>query len=150
MANALRHIAPFGELNRFEPFRNLDEIFNSFRLMPSIGNMEMMEPRIKIDVTENDDAYIVKADAPGVSKEEIQVGIEGNQVTIEFEVKKETEEKEEGKVIRSERYIGRQARSFSLAQEVDESRAEACYNNGVLQLTLPKKPGSSKKMLAVS
>lgn len=150
MANALRHIAPFGELIRFEPFRNLDEIFNSFRLMPSVSNMEMMEPRIKIDVTETDDAYIVKADAPGVSKEAIQVGIEGNQVTIEFEIKEEAEEKEKGKTIRSERYAGYQSRSFSLAQEVDESRAEASYTNGVLRLTLPKKPGSSKKMLAVS
>ena len=150
MANALRHIAPFGELSRFEPFRNLDEIFNSFRLMPSVSNMEMMEPRIKIDVTETDDAYIVKADAPGVSKEAIQVGIEGNQVTIEFEIKEEAEEKEKGKTIRSERYVGYQSRSFSLAQEVDESRAEASYTNGVLRLTLPKKPGSSKKMLAVS
>ena len=63
---------------------------------------------------------------------------------------KETEEKKEGKVIRSERYVGRQSRSFSLAQDVDETRAEAKHTNGVLQLTLPKKPGSSKKMLSVT
>lgn len=150
MANNLRRIVPFGELSRFEPFRNLDEIFNSFRMMPSLGNMDMVEPRIKIDVNETDDAYIVKADAPGVTKEDIQVSVEGNQVTIELEIKKETEEKEEGKVIRSERYVGRQSRSFSLSQDVDESKAEAKYTDGVLQLTLPKKPGSSKKMLPVS
>ncbi len=150
MANNLRRIAPFGELSRFEPFRNLDEIFNSFRMMPSLGNMDVVEPKIRIDVNETDDAYIVKADAPGVSKEDIQVGVEGNQVTIEFEIKKETEEKEEGKIIRSERYVGRQSRSFSLAQDVDESKAEARYTDGVLQLTLPKKPGSSKKMLSIS
>ncbi|WAW10841.1 Hsp20 family protein [Oxalobacter vibrioformis] len=150
MANNLRRIAPFGELTRFEPFRNLDEIFNSFRMMPSMGNMDMVEPRIKIDVNETDDAYVVKADAPGVSKEDIHVSVEGNQVTIEFEIKKESEEKEEGKVIRTERYVGKQSRSFSLAQDVDESKAEARYADGVLQLTLPKKPGSSRKMLSVS
>ncbi|MCL1886833.1 MAG: Hsp20 family protein [Betaproteobacteria bacterium] len=150
MANNLRRIAPFGELSRFEPFRNLDEIFNNFRLMPSLGNMEMVEPRIKIDVNETDDAYIVKADTPGIAKDDIHVSVEGNQVTIEFEIKKETEEKEEGKIIRSERYVGQQSRSFSLAHEVDESKAEAKYTNGVLQLTLPKKPGSSKKTLLVS
>ncbi|NLC23882.1 MAG: Hsp20/alpha crystallin family protein [Oxalobacter sp.] len=150
MANNLRRIAPFGELTRFEPFRNLDEIFNSFRMMPSMGNMDMVEPRIKIDVNETDDAYVVKADAPGVSKEDIHVSVEGNQVSIEFEIKKESEEKEEGKVIRTERYVGKQSRSFSLAQDVDESKAEARYTDGVLQLTLPKKPGSSRKMLSVS
>lgn len=149
MANNLR-IAPFGELSRFEPFRNLDEIFNSFRMMPSWSNMEIVEPKIKIDVEETDDAYMVKADAPGVAKEDIRVSIEGNLVSIEFEVKKETEEKKEGKVIRCERYVGQQSRSFSLAQDVDESRAEAKYTDGVLQLTLPKKPGSAKKMLAIT
>ncbi len=150
MSNSLRRMAPFGELGRFEPFRNLDEMFNSFRLMPSMGNMEFIEPRIKIDVTETDDAFIIKADAPGVSKEDIQVGIEGNQITIEFDVKQESEEIKEGKVIRSERYVGRQSRSFSLAQDVDESKSEAKYKDGVLHLMLPKKANSSKKMLSIS
>jgi len=150
MANSLRRIAPFGELSRYEPFRNLDEMFSSFRLMPSMGNMEIMEPRIKIDVTETDDAYMIKADAPGVSKEDILVGVEGNQVTIEFDIKKESEETKNGKLIRSERYTGRQSRSFSLAQDVDESKSEAKYTNGVLELILPKKADSSKKMLSIS
>ncbi|MDR0934466.1 MAG: Hsp20/alpha crystallin family protein [Burkholderiaceae bacterium] len=150
MSNHLKRIAPFGELSRFEPFRNLDEIFNGFRLMPAAGNMEIVEPKIRIDVSETDDAYVVKADAPGVAKEDIQVSVDGNLVTIEFEIKKETEEKEKGKVIRSERYIGRQSRSFSLAQDVDENTSKARYNNGVLELTLPKKAASSKKMLSVS
>lgn len=150
MANNLRRIVPFSEASRFEPFRNFDEIFNSFRLMPSVGNMEIMEPRIKIDVMETDQAYIIKADVPGVPKEDIQVCVDGNEVTIEFNVKKESEENENLKVIRSERYIGRQSRSFSLAQDVDEANAEAKYTNGVLQLTLPKKQGYSKTMLSVS
>ncbi|MDR1310395.1 MAG: Hsp20 family protein [Burkholderiaceae bacterium] len=148
MTNPIRRINPFGELSRFEPFRNIDEIFNSFRL-PSWGNMEVVEPRIKIDVSETDTAYLVKADAPGISKDDIRVSVEGSQVTIEFEIKKDTEEKEGEKVIRSERYYGHQSRSFSLAQDVDESKAEARYIDGVLSLVLPKKTGGTRKMLTI-
>ena len=108
------------------------------------------EPRIKIDVSETDDAYVVKADAPGVSKEDIKVTVEGNFVTIEYELKKEENREENGKTVRNERYYGMQSRSFALAQEVDESRAEAMYRDGVLELKLPKKPGSTKTRLAVN
>ncbi len=150
MQNSLRRITPLSELTRFEPFRNLDEIFNGFRLMPSISNMEIIEPRIKIDVMETEEAYIIKADAPGVEKEDILVSVDGNQITIEFDVKTEKDETKEGKVVRSERYVGRQSRSFSLAKDVDESRSEAKYINGVLELILPKKADSSKKLLSIS
>ena len=101
-------------------------------------------------ITETDDAYMIKADAPGVSKEDIMVSVEGNLITIEFEIKKESEETKEGKVIRSERYVGRQSRSFSLAHEVDDTKSEAKYSNGVLHLKLPKKTDSAKKMLSIS
>ena len=62
----------------------------------------------------------VKADAPGVSKEDIKVTVEGNFVTIEYELKKEENREENGKTVRNERYYGMQSRSFALAQEVDE------------------------------
>ena len=75
---------------------------------------------------------------------------EGNFVTIEYELKKEENREENGKTVRNERYYGMQSRSFALAQEVDESRAEAMYRDGVLELKLPKKPGSTKTRLAVN
>ena len=125
------------------------EMFKDFRLAPSWGAVEG-EPRIKMDVTETDKAYTVKADIPGVNKEDIKVTVEGNQVSISVEVKKEQEEKKDGNVIRSERYYGRQYRSFALGQDVDDSTAEAKYNNGVLELTLPKKAGKASKQLSVS
>jgi HSP20 family protein len=146
MANNLMRFNPFGDMS---PWKNLEEMFKDFRLAPSWGAVEG-EPRIKMDVTETDKAYIVKADIPGVNKEDIKVTVEGNQVSISVEVKKEQEEKMDGNVIRSERYFGRQYRSFSLGQDVDDSTAEAKYNNGVLELTLPKKAGKASKQLSVS
>ena len=149
MANNLPNIHPFNEISRFEPMRNMDDFFNNFRLSAPWSSWEP-EPRIKIDVSETDDAYVVKADAPGVSKEDLKVTVEGNFVTIEYELKKEENREENGKTVRNERYYGMQSRSFALAQEVDESRAEAMYRDGVLELKLPKKPGSTKTRLAVN
>jgi len=149
MANNLSNFNPFSEISRFEPMRNMDEFFNNFRLTAPWSSWEP-EPRIKMDVSETDDAYIVKADAPGVPKDDIKVTVEGNFVTIEYEMKKEENKEENGKIVRSERYYGVQSRSFALAQEVDESKAEATYKDGVLELRLPKKPGSTKTQLTVN
>ena len=148
MANNLSNFNPFNEISRFEPLRNLDEFFNNYRLATPWSSWEA-EPRIKIDVSETNDDYLVKADAPGVAKDDIKVTVEGNFVTIEFDVKKETEEKEKGKTVRCERYYGTQSRSFALAQDIDESKAKATYKDGVLELTLPKKPSSAKTQLTI-
>lgn len=148
MANNLMRFNPFGDLTRFEPWKNIEEMFKDFRLAPTWGAMEA-EPRNKMDVSETDKDYIVKADIPGVNKDDIKVTVEGNMVSISVEVKKDKEEKKEGNVIRSERYYGRQYRSFTLGQEVDESKAEAKYTNGVLELSLPKKPGKTSKQISI-
>jgi HSP20 family protein len=102
-----------------------------------------------LDVKENDNAYTVHADIPGVKKEDIHVTIEGNMVSISAEKKTEKEEKEGEKVLRSERFIGKVSRSFSLGSDVDESNAQARYNDGVLELTLPKKAASASKKVAI-
>ena len=67
------------------------------------------------------------------------MSIDGNQVSISAEVKSEKEEKQGEKVLRSERYYGKVYRAFSLAQEVDQENAKAKYENGVLELILPKR-----------
>jgi HSP20 family protein len=105
--------------------------------------------QIKMDVKEDDQAYTVHADIPGVKKEDIHVSIEGNQVSISAETRVEKEEKKGEKVLRSERYVGKVARSFTLANEVDEAKAQAKYNDGVLELTLPKKAVSAARKLAI-
>jgi HSP20 family protein len=70
-------------------------------------------------------------------------------VSISAEVKEEKEQKEGARVIRSERYYGSVSRSFSLGQDVDEKTAKAKYTDGVLELTLPKKTGSSPGKIVV-
>lgn len=147
MANITR-FDPFRELARFDPFRDMGDFFPGFTLRPVLRDIGV-EPQIKLDVAEADKAYTVKAEIPGVKKEDIQVSIEGNQVSISAEVKQEKEEKEGKKLVRSERYYGRQYRSFSLAHDIDESKAEAEYKDGVLQLTLPKKSNGEVKKIAV-
>ena len=82
-------------------------------------------------------------------KDEIQVSIDGNVVSLNAEVKRESEQQADGKVIHSERYYGRVARNFSLGSEIDEAQAQAKYTDGVLELTLPKKAMASAKTLTI-
>ena len=107
------------------------------------------EVQIRIDVNENDKAYSVHADIPGVNKDDIKVDIDGNMVSIRAEVKKSSEGKDGDKVLRSERYAGMTQRSFTLPLEIDAAAAVAKYDSGVLDLTLPKKAGAGAKTLTV-
>lgn len=144
MANLTR-FDPFRELARFEPFGDMDDWFRKMALRPFLREGMEIGPQIKMDVKEVEGKYLVNAEIPGVNKDDIHVTIDGNRVSISAEVKKEKEEKEGERVIRSERSYGMASRSFSLADEVDQSQVQAKYSNGVLELTLPKKPGSSSR-----
>jgi HSP20 family protein len=104
---------------------------------------------MRVDVSEAGDAYTVKADLPGVPKDAIHVDIDGNRVTIRAEVKRESEQKEGERVLRSERYCGAFARSFALTDEIDEDKAGAKFDNGVLELTLPKKAVAGARRLSI-
>jgi HSP20 family protein len=86
---------------------------------------------------------------PGVKKEEIQITINGNEVAVSAEVKQEKIVKNGDTVLRAERFYGTIQRAFSLGQEVDEASAKAKYNDGILELTLPKKAAAAAKRLAV-
>jgi HSP20 family protein len=144
MANITR-FDPFGDVTSF-----FDDLSKGFFLRPlSLGQMPELPTRIKVDVKEDDAAYTVHAEIPGVRKEDIQVSLEGNQVSISSEVKKETEEKKGERVVHSERYFGKVTRSFTLGQEVDPAGATAKYSEGVLELKLPKKATAAAKKLTV-
>lgn len=141
-------------LARFNPFSELrdpfsDDFFKGFALRPVYRMMEG-EPQMRLDLSEDDRHFFVKAEIPGVRKEDIKVSVDGNQVSVSAEVKKEKEEKEGSKVIRSERYYGSVARSFTLGENVDQSAAQAKYEDGVLQLILPKKPNGQSHMLKIA
>jgi HSP20 family protein len=137
-------------LLRYEPLTGrLDGLFNDF-LRPSIAWEGASAPApIRVDVRENPAAYTVLADVAGVKKEDIQVDIEGNEVQISAEVKRESENKEGERVLRAERFLGKTARRFALPQEIDETKAEARYADGVLELTLPKKTSVAGRRVAI-
>ncbi len=116
---------------------------------PVAGEAGADVPRIRIDVEEKDKTYLVKADIPGVKKEDINIRIEGNRVQIEAETRQEKEVKEKGRVIRSERHFGTASRTFTLAHDINESKATAKYENGVLLLELPMQESTVSKRLTV-
>jgi HSP20 family protein len=147
MANIKRY-DPLSEIVRFDPFLDMTDLFPAGRLRSLFREMPA-EPEIRMDVTEDEKAYYVKADIPGVSKDDIHVDIDGGRVSVTAEVKKEKEEKKGTTVLRTERYYGQQYRSFTLRQDVDEAKAEAKYADGVLELTLPKKVAGDVKRIAV-
>jgi len=134
------------DLLEMEPVENLSRNW----MRPWRGELAQSAPQIKVDVSELDGSYKVKAEIPGVKKEDIDVRIDCDQVTISAEVKKENQEKKDGRVLRLERRYGYASRSFSLDREVDEAKSTAKYENGILELTLPKKTGSTTKRLAIS
>jgi HSP20 family protein len=135
-------------LSLYQPFADsaIDDLFRGF-FKPV--RAERAPVSIKLDVAEKDGAYIVRAEIPGVSKDDIQVSIEGNQVTIGAEVKRETERKDGERVLHAERYVGSAFRSFSLPAELDEAASGAKYENGVLELTLAKKPALAGRKLTI-
>lgn len=137
-------------LTRYDPFETgiepFDDLFRGF-FRPVRMDREL--PQFKMDVKENEKAYTVHADLPGVKKEDIHVSIEGNTVAISAETRSESEQKEGEKVLKRERSYGKVYRSFSLGADIDEASATARYNDGVLELVLPKKVAAASKRLAV-
>ncbi|MCX8145451.1 MAG: Hsp20/alpha crystallin family protein [Azovibrio sp.] len=136
-------------ITRFDPF---DELLRGFFIRPmdlKAGEAGMTPPSIRMDVKEQENAYVVHAELPGVKKEDIHVTVDGNQVSITAEVRQENEEKEGERVLRAERYFGKVSRSFQLAQDIDDTQAVAKFNDGILELTLPKRAVTSTKRLAI-
>ncbi len=125
------------------------ELTPGFYVRPLHGDSLPTPTQIKIDVKETDQGYAVQAEVPGVSKEDIQVSIDGNVVTLSAEVKQSDSQTDEGKLLRSERYYGAVSRSFQLPADIDQETAKAKYDNGVLTLTLPRKKSGASQRLAI-
>ena len=138
-------------IQRFDPFNELvDDLFKGFLVRPVAydGRTEAL-PRMKVDVVEKNGAYLVTAELAGVRKEDINVSIDGAQVTLEAEVKREKEVSKDERVLHSERVFGKVTRSFTLPQEVDEAKADAKFRDGVLELTLPKRAAAQRKSITI-
>jgi HSP20 family protein len=139
-------------ITQYDPFHDVvDDLFRGFFVRPvSYDTRGALETsRLKVDVTEKNGAYQVVADLPGVKKEDIHVAIDGAQVTLTAEIKREKEATEGERVLHTERSFGKVTRSFSLPQELDEEKAQAKFRDGVLELTLPKKVAAARKAITI-
>jgi HSP20 family protein len=128
----------------------LDDLFRGFFVRPvGLNNNAERAGLITLDVAEKDNTYFVTAEIPGVKKEDIKISIDGPQVSICAERNGASELKDGERMLLKERHSGKVARSIELAQDIDEDRAEARFNDGVLELTLPKKAPVSARQLAI-
>jgi HSP20 family protein len=148
MANITR-FKPINDLPWIDPFSDFDNLFKGFMVRPLFQGANGA-PQMKLEVSEDDKAFTVKAEIPGVKKEDIHISVDGNLVSISAEVKKETEQKEGKKLVHSERYYGHVSRSFTLDSEVEQGAAQAKYADGVLEAVLPKRKGTAATQIAVS
>jgi len=137
-------------ITRYNPFEDFFQDFGKGFWLKPLPFPAGTELKMKIDVKEDDKSFTVKADIPGVKKEDIQIDIEDDRISLSAEVKREKEEKKDEKVVYSERAYGMVSRSFTLPVDVDAKAAKAEYKDGVLNLTLPKKGNGSAKRVAVS
>lgn len=145
---ALSRWNPFKQMSRFEPVADFDDLFRGLGF-----RMHARDPEspleMRMDVREQESAYQVTVDLPGVDKDRIEVSIDGNQVSIKAEIQRESR-KEEGREIHSERYSGSAFRSFTLPHEIDQAKAQAHYEKGVLSLALPKKGNGRSHRLSIT
>lgn len=144
MANLVR-FDPFSTLTRMDPFESMVR-----ELMPSmVRSVARTEgTSIPVEIHETDNTYLLAAELPGVRKEDIDISITGNQVTINAECKQE-KLAEEAREWCSERSYGKFSRTVQLPLEIEEQNADAKYADGVLHLTLPKKASSMPKRLEI-
>ena len=137
-------------ITRFNPFdETIDDLFRGFFVRPVSYEGAAGAAQFRVDVAENDKAYTLRAEIPGVRKDDIQITIDGDTVAIGAEARNEKDVKNGDRVLRTERTFGKVYRAFTLGQAVDETSAAARYADGVLELTLPKKAAVQAKRIAI-
>jgi HSP20 family protein len=129
-----------------------DDLLRGFFVRPvgfEGGQGQAQVAHFRVDVSESENAYTIRAELPGVKKDDINISIDSDQVAISAEVKNEKEVKDGERTLRSERYYGKVQRAFQLGQPIDENTASAKYADGILELTLPKKAAASAKRINI-
>ena len=139
-------VAPFNDLNRIRS--EIDRIFQDPFSLVTQGTSFFEGWTPALDIYEDKDKYVAKAELPGMKKEDIDVSLEGDTLTISGERKQE-EEKKEGDTYRSERYFGRFQRIVTLPAAVDANKIQATYKDGVLTVTVPKTEEAKPKQIEV-
>lgn len=138
--------------SRYDPITSLvDDLFNGFLVRPlaQADLPQRVALRLRLDITETGGAYLVSAELPGARKEDIQLTIEGAQVNLAAEVKREREVSQDERLLHGERQFGRYARSFTLPQEIDQAAVEAKFRDGLLELVLPKRAENSARRIEI-
>ena len=128
---------------------SLDDIFRFLRPVRVDRVAARQYQSFRLDVSEEDKSYVVTADLPGVAKDDIQVTLDANQVTIAAELKRDAQTTDGERVLLAERRHGPFFRSFELPVEIDESVSEATFQNGVLTLRLAKKAAQAGRKLTI-
>lgn len=142
-------------LTRWDPFQEMINLRNSLDRMfdTNYGSLETTTRPIAwglpLDVSETDDAFIVKASIPGVKPDDVEITFTDNVLTIKGEVKAEEEVKDARYHLRERRY-GSFARSISLGSRIENDKIHANYENGVLVLTLPKASEVKPRRIAIT
>ncbi len=132
-----------------DPLKMFEDVFNE-RLTPFFSSMgSMMAPTFKVDISEDDKAFYLNADIPGVKKEDVKVTMEEDVLCITAERMQEEEEKKKN-YHRVERSWGSLSRSFTIGDNVDGEGIRASYDNGVLKIVVPKKEPEAKKSKEIS
>jgi HSP20 family protein len=145
-------MTPLARREFFGPLFNefFDDMFTMPAWLPAARTGDVSTiARARMDVLDKGEKFEVKVDLPGTTKEDIEVSVEGNRVSICAKMKEEKEVKEGERVLHSERSFTSYARTFELPVEVSDTGAEAAYENGVLTLVLPKRASATTKRLAI-
>lgn len=146
----LTHWNPSRSLARLNPAADFDDFFRNLGLRPAWRDLDAAAPEIRLDVSEDEANYQVKAEIPGVAKDDIELSVDGNQVSISVEVKRESRKKDGEKELYTERSYGKARRVFTLPVDIDAGKVQARYEQGILTVTLPKQPGGASRRVAIS
>lgn len=137
--------SPFRELEQMQ--RNMDRLFEDLTPLRSQTLTSQFSP--SCDVSEDKNNYYLQFDLPGIKKDQVKVELEGNVLSVSAERKEEKERKEGRRQFISEAFYGSYERSFSLPNNVDETKIDAKYEDGVLFLTVPKNGQTQSKKISV-
>mgnify|MGYP005783927109 FL=1 len=124
------------------PRRNDFDLFDDIFKDPFFANNE--SKIMKTDIKEKKDKYIIDIDLPGYEKENIKINVEDGYLTVQAKTNTNKEDKEDGKIVRKERYVGSCSRSFYVGNSVKNEDVKASFRNGTLKIEVKKKEESKE------
>ncbi len=137
------------------PFKKERELFPTLSLFDDFVNRFFNDNSrddsrlMAVDVVETEKTFVVKANLPGINKDNIKISVQDNQLQLEAHYEENHEEKKSGTVIRSERYVGNYQRYITLPENCDSNNIKAALSDGVLTLNIPKMEPKPKKLITV-